>query len=44
MKKIFLLFTVLSLFSSCNDEDFDINRDPDNLSADGVSLSVELPS
>ena len=44
MKKIFLLFTVLSLFTACSDEDFDINRDPDNLSADGVGLSVELPS
>ncbi|HQA74488.1 SusD/RagB family nutrient-binding outer membrane lipoprotein [Flavobacterium sp.] len=44
MKKIFLLFTILSILSSCNDEDFDINRDPDSLSADGVGLSVELPS
>lgn len=44
MKKIFLLFTAISLFTACSDEDFDINRDPDNLSADGVGLSVEMPS
>ncbi|CAM3972807.1 SusD/RagB family nutrient-binding outer membrane lipoprotein [Flavobacterium antarcticum] len=44
MKKIFLLFTALSIFTACSDEDFDINRDPDNLSADGVALSVEMPS
>ncbi|MGL2967283.1 SusD/RagB family nutrient-binding outer membrane lipoprotein [Flavobacterium sp. XGLA_31] len=44
MKKIFLLITVLSLFSACNDADFDINRDPDNLSPNGVSLKTELPA
>ena len=44
MKKILLLFTAVSLFSSCSDADFDINRNPDNLSADGVALSTEMPS
>jgi len=44
MKKIFLLITALSMFTSCSDEDFDINRDPDNLSAGQVSLKTELPA
>jgi len=44
MKKIFLLITVVSLFSACSDADFDINRDPDNLSPAGVSLKTELPA
>ncbi len=44
MKKILLLFTAVSLFSACSDEDFDINRNPDNLSADGVALSTQMPA
>ena len=44
MKKILLLFTAVSLFSACSDEDFDINRNPDNLSADGVALSTNMPA
>lgn len=44
MKKIFLLLTAVSIFGSCNDEDFDINRDPDNLSPGSVSLKTELPA
>ncbi len=44
MKKVFLLITVLSLLSACNDSDFDINRDPDNLDPNQVSLKTELPA
>ncbi len=40
MKKIALLITALSLFS-CND-DYDINRDPDNLA--DAPMSVQLPA
>lgn len=35
--------TVLSILS-CSDEKFDVNRDPDNLSAGQVSLKTELPA
>jgi hypothetical protein len=44
MKKIFALIVTTCLFISCSDEDFDINRDPDNLSASGVALSTEMPA
>ena len=44
MKKIFLLMTTTLLFAACADEDFDINRDPDSLSAGGVALSTEMPA
>jgi hypothetical protein len=44
MKKIFALIATTCLFISCSDEDFDINRDPDNLSASGVALSTEMPA
>lgn len=44
MKKIFVLIFAVCLASSCSDEDFDINRDPDNLSASGVALSTEMPA
>ncbi|MDI9258054.1 SusD/RagB family nutrient-binding outer membrane lipoprotein [Flavobacterium sedimenticola] len=44
MKKIFLLIATLSMFSSCSDEDFDINRDPDNLSPGSISLKTQLPA
>lgn len=44
MKKIFIVITSTLLFISCADEDFDINRDPDNLSASGVALSTEMPA
>lgn len=29
---------------SCNNEDFDINKDPDNLDPNSIKLSVELPA
>lgn len=44
MKKIFLLITTLSLITACNDADFDINNDPDNLSPESVSMKTELPA
>lgn len=44
MKKIFLFLSCAAIFASCSDEYFDINRDPDNLSADGVAFSTELPA
>lgn len=44
MKKIFLILTATTLFLSCSDEKFDINRDPDNLSPNGVALSTQLPA
>ena len=44
MKKIFLILSCAAIFASCSDEYFDINRDPDNLSADGVAFSTELPA
>jgi hypothetical protein len=44
MKKLFLISTALLLLAACSDEDFDINRDPDNLSASGVALSTEMPA
>lgn len=43
MKKIFIILAAVTLFSSC-DEDFDINRDPDNLDPNGVALSTEFPA
>lgn len=44
MKKIFLFLSCAAIFSACSDEYFDINRDPDNLSSDGVAFSTELPA
>lgn len=44
MKKIFLFLGCAAIFSACSDDYFDINRDPDNLSADGVAFSTELPA
>lgn len=44
MKKILLLFVGISLFSSCSNEKYDINTDPDNLNPNSISLKVELPS
>ncbi|MDI1257306.1 MAG: SusD/RagB family nutrient-binding outer membrane lipoprotein [Flavobacterium sp.] len=45
MKKIFLTLTAFTLFTTaCSDSDFDINRDPDSLSPDGIALKSELPA
>lgn len=44
MKKIFATLAVTSLFLSCSDKDYDINRDPDALTPDGIALKSELPS
>ncbi|CAM3391611.1 SusD/RagB family nutrient-binding outer membrane lipoprotein [Flavobacterium longum] len=44
MKKIFLILTCAAVIASCSDDYFDINRDPDNLAADGVAFSTELPA
>ncbi len=43
MKK-YLVITIIGLLFSCSNEDFDVNRDPDNLSPNSISLSVELPA
>lgn len=44
MKKFKLTLLALTvLFLSCDDK-FDINRDPDNMSADGVALSTQFPA
>lgn len=42
MKKIFLTLTALALLSC--DEDFDINRNPDNLTPEEISLEKQLPA
>lgn len=42
MKKIFIFISALALFSSCSDEDFDINRDPDNLN--NAPFSRQFPA
>lgn len=44
MKKISILIFVLSILSACSDEKFDINRDPDNLSPENITLPVQLPA
>ena len=44
MKKIFLFLSCAAIFASCSDDYFDINRDPDNLSSDGVAFATELPA
>lgn len=44
MKKIFLFIAAVTILGSCSDDYFDINRDPDDLSADGVAFSTELPA
>lgn len=44
MKKILLIATAITLFTSCGDDYFDINRDPDNLDPNGAALSTELPA
>lgn len=45
MKKIsIILITISILLSSCSDEKFDINRDPDNLSPENITLPVIIPA
>jgi hypothetical protein len=44
MKKIFVFLTAVTLFTSCGDDYFDINRDLDDLDANSASLSTELPA
>ena len=45
MKKISILILTLSmLLSACSDDKFDINRDPDNLSPESITLPVILPA
>jgi len=44
MKKFFITLASVALLFSCNDEDFDINRDPDNLDPNSISMAVELPA
>lgn len=44
MKKVILALTGTLLFLSCGEEHFDINRDPDNLSPDGVALQTQFPA
>lgn len=43
MKKIISILTVVLLLTSCEDT-FDINRDPDSLSADQIANSTILPA
>lgn len=44
MKRYFLTLAAATLFLSCSDKDFDVNRDPDNLGSDDVPLKVEMPA
>lgn len=44
MKKFIITLASVALLFSCSDEDFDINRDPDNLDPNSISLSVQLPA
>ncbi len=44
MKKIFITLASVALLFSCSDDDFDINRDPDNLDPNSISMSVQLPA
>jgi hypothetical protein len=44
MKKIFIAVAAIALFTSCGDDYFDINRDPDDLDAANAALSTELPA
>ena len=44
MKKLFISLATIALLFSCSDEDFDINRDPDNLNPNSISMAVELPA
>lgn len=44
MKKISILILILSIFTACSDDKFDINRDPDNLNPENITLPVELPA
>lgn len=44
MKKISILILTLSILSACSDDKFDINRNPDNLSPENITLPVELPA
>jgi hypothetical protein len=44
MKKFFITVASVALFFSCNNDDFDINTDPDNLDPNSISMSVELPA
>jgi len=42
MKRIYIMFAAVTLLAACSDEDFDINRDSDNLNE--VSYSQHLPT
>lgn len=42
MKRIYIMFAAVTLLAACSDEDFDINRDPDNLNE--VSYSRHFPA
>jgi Starch-binding associating with outer membrane len=44
MKKLILTFSAAALLLSCSDADFDINRDPDALTPESVTLKAELPA